>query len=284
MKSDFAGVPVQKVKDYWDQRPCNIRHSPAKVGSKEYFDQVELRKYFVEPHIPEFAEFDNWRGKKVLEIGCGIGTDTINFARSGARVTAVDLSAKSLEVAKKRAEVFGFSDRINFLEANAERLTDYIEPQEFDLIYSFGVIHHSPNPEKIIEQIEANFAARETVFKLMVYYRYSWKVLRILLTSGRGRFWNLDEMIAKSSEAQTGCPVTYSYDKKSVRELVGESFEIENIFVDHVFPYRVPDYVNYEYVREWYFRYVPRKLFRLFEQRFGWHLCVTAKYNKANLL
>ena len=65
----------------------------------------------MEPHIPGFAEFEKWRGKKVLEIGCGIGTDTINFARHGAQVTSVDLSEKSLAVARKRTEVFGLQDR-----------------------------------------------------------------------------------------------------------------------------------------------------------------------------
>ena len=281
MNSDFAKVPVRKVKDYWNERPCNIRHSPAEVGTREYFDQVEERKYFVEPHIPGFADFDKWRGKKVLEIGCGIGTDTINFARAGAHVTAVDLSSSSLEIAKKRAEIFGFLDRIDFFEANAERLSEFVEPQEFDLIYSFGVIHHSPHPEKIVEQIRTNFVGSESTLKLMVYYRYSWKVLWILLTTGKGKFWKLDDLIAENSEAQTGCPVTYSYNTKTAKELVGECFEISNIFVDHVFPYRIPDYVKYEYVKKWYFRFLPEKLFRLFERRFGWHLCLTAKYRKS---
>ena len=63
----------------------------------------EKRKYFVEPHIPAFAQFERWKGKKVLEVGCGIGTDAINFARAGARVTAVDLSDESLKLAKQRA-------------------------------------------------------------------------------------------------------------------------------------------------------------------------------------
>ena len=118
----FEQVPIEEVRRYWDRRPCNVRHSPRVVGTREYFDEVEARKYMVEPHIPGFAQFERWRGKNVLEVGCGIGTDTINFARAGAQVTAVDLSGKSLEVARQRAEVFDLADRITFYRANAEEL------------------------------------------------------------------------------------------------------------------------------------------------------------------
>src|ERR1700760_4018684 len=98
----FQNKRIEQVHDYWNARPCNIRHSTKPVGTKEYFDEVEWRKYFVEPHIPGFAQFSRWKGKKVLEIGCGIGTDTSNFAKAGATVTAVDLSDASLDLAKQR--------------------------------------------------------------------------------------------------------------------------------------------------------------------------------------
>ena len=115
----FEQVPIDQVRDYWNRRPCNIRHSTRPPGSREYFDEVEQRKYFVEPHIPRFAEFARWRDKRVLEIGCGIGTDTMNFARNAATVTAVDLSEKSLEMARKRAEVYGLTGRIHFFHGSA---------------------------------------------------------------------------------------------------------------------------------------------------------------------
>jgi len=272
----FSDVEIQSVRDYWNRRPCNIRHSTAEIGTKEYFDQVEARKYLVEPHIPAFAGFANWKGKKVLEIGCGIGTDTINFARAGAEVTAVDLSSKSLKLAAKRAEVFGFSDRINFYEANAEKLSEYIPAQKYDLVYSFGVIHHSPHPEKIIGQIRDYFIHPGSTLKLMVYYRYSWKVFWMLIQE-KGQFWKLDKIIARHSEAQTGCPVTYSYTRKTIKDLIGENFDIEENYVEHIFPYRIPEYVKYEYVKEWYWRMLPENVFLRLEKTFGWHLCVTAK-------
>jgi len=263
------------VRRYWNARPCNIRHSPKPVGSREYFDEVEARKYRVEPHIPAFAEFERWKGKKVLEIGCGIGTDTIRFARAGARVTAVDLSEESLAVAKRRAGVFGLEDRISFHRVDAERLSEVVPVETYDLIYSFGVIHHTPHPENAVREIR-KYMGPQSVLKMMVYHRHSYKVLWILLAFGNGAFWKLDELIARHSEAQTGCPVTYSYSRRSVRDLL-KGLTVESAGVEHIFPYRIAEYKRYEYKKTWLFRRMPASLFRFLERRWGWHLCVTAR-------
>jgi 2-polyprenyl-3-methyl-5-hydroxy-6-metoxy-1,4-benzoquinol methylase len=203
MRSVFGSVPIEEVRAFWDKRPCNIRHSLKPVGTKEYFDEMEARKYRVEPHIPRFAEFPRWRDKKVLEIGCDIGTDTINFARHGAWVTAVELSERSLEIAKRRAEVFGLQAQIRFSPGNAEELDRTVLIEPYDLVYSFGVIHHTPRPDRVLDQMRRYVRSGGTV-KIMVYHRYSWKVLWILLKFGRGRFWRLGELVARHSEAQTG--------------------------------------------------------------------------------
>jgi 2-polyprenyl-3-methyl-5-hydroxy-6-metoxy-1,4-benzoquinol methylase len=273
----FEQVPIEQVREYWDRRPCNIRHSTKPPGSREYFDEVERRKYFVEPHIPGFAEFPRWQNKRVLEIGCGIGTDTINFARHGARVTAVDLSGKSLEMARGRAEVFGLEDRIRFFQGSAEQLEQVVPPEPFDLVYSFGVIHHTPHPERVLEQLR-NYVQPGSTVKIMVYHRYSWKVLWILTTYGKCQFWKLAELVARYSEAETGCPVTYSYSKSELRGLMERSgFRVKRIQAEHIFPYRIRDYVQYRYIKEWYFRWLPETVFHALETLLGWHLCVTAE-------
>lgn len=272
---DFSRVSIASVKEYWDKRPCNIRHSTKPVGTKDYFDEVEARKYFVEPHIPDFAEFPRWKDKKVMEIGCGIGTDTINFARAGATVTAVDLSTESINVAKQRAEVFKLTDKITFYNANSEELSKSVPVEPYDLIYSFGVLHHTPHPDVALAEIR-KYVKPGTELKLMMYYRWSWKVFWILAQEGF-RFSETARLVAKHSEAQTGCPVTYVYDKKSLTEYVNrQGFEVTDIFVDHIFPYYIPEYVQYRYKKEWYFAWMPERLFRAFERLFGWHLCVTA--------
>lgn len=270
----FDTVELEKVQSYWNARPCNIRHSPSPVGTRLYFDEVEARKYFVEPHIPLFAEFGKWRGKKVLEIGCGLGTDTISFARAGAQVTAVDLSTESLALAKKRAEVFGL-DNVTFYQANAEQLSDYVPVERYDLVYSFGVIHHTPHPERVIEQVH-RYMDRDSIFKIMVYHRTSWKVFWMLMKYGRKAGESLDELIARYSEAETGCPVTYSYTAETVKEFL-KGFDIVDTHIDHIFPYNIREYKNYEYRKVWYFRHLPHQVFRWMEQRWGWHLCVTAR-------
>jgi 2-polyprenyl-3-methyl-5-hydroxy-6-metoxy-1,4-benzoquinol methylase len=274
---NFADVEIARVQEYWNSRPCNIRHSTAPVGTKDYFDQVEARKYFVEYHIPGFAEFERWRGKKVLEIGCGIGTDTINFARAGALVTTVDLSDKSMELARRRAAVFGLEDSIRFCPGNAEQLTTFVPPEPFDLIYSFGVIHHTPHPDAVLQQLR-QYTRPGTTVKIMVYHHRSWKVAWILAAEGRGQFWKLQDLVAKNSEAQTGCPVTYTYTRGEGRRLLERhGFRVTDVRAEHIFPYRIPDYVKYHYVKEWYFRGMPRPLFRLLERRFGWHLLLSGQ-------
>jgi ubiquinone/menaquinone biosynthesis C-methylase UbiE len=279
--TSFETVPIEAVQAYWDARACNIRHSPAPVGTREYFDEVESRKYRVEPHIPAFAEFARWSGKRVLEIGCGLGTDTMNFARAGATVTAVDLSSASLELARRRAEVFGLSERVSFVQANAEELSARVPVEPYDLVYSFGVVHHSPHPERALREMR-RFLAPDGTAKIMVYNRDSWKVMAIVVTEGHGRFWDLDKLVARSSEAQTGCPVTYTYTKRSAGELLHDAgFQVQRIDVEHIFPYRVRDYVQYRYVRQWQFRHLPAPVFAWLEHRLGWHLCVTASAGQA---
>jgi 2-polyprenyl-3-methyl-5-hydroxy-6-metoxy-1,4-benzoquinol methylase len=278
MHSSFEDVAIDRVREYWNTRPCNIRHSPAPVGTREYFDQVEARKYFVEPHILRFAQHDRWAGKRVLEIGCGIGTDTIRFARAGAQVTAVDLSSRSLEVARQRAAVYGVTDRISFQEANAEELSRFVPPQPFDLVYSFGVIHHSPHPERVLEQLRSHYMTPSSVLKLMVYHWRSWKVGAILFSDAHGAFWRLRDAVARHSEAQTGCPVTYCYTRSEANDLLeARGFAVDEMWVDHIFPYRVQDYVQYRYVKAWPFSMLPSGAMAALERRLGWHLCITAR-------
>jgi SAM-dependent methyltransferase len=282
---------IDSVRAYWDSRPCNIRRSPAPVGSSQFFEDTERNKYFVEPHIPGFAEYEKWIGKKVLEIGCGIGIDTARFVRWGADVTAIDLSQKSLDIADARVHALPWSvcsnsefpyfhnGRAKFLQMNAEQLGfdgTLKHHIEYDLVYAFGSIHHSPNPDKIVNRVFWSLKPNGTL-KLMVYNKYSFKSLWILLKYGRGQFWKFDELVARYSEAQTGCPITHVYSKKELRAMLERNgFHVKKISVDHIFPYDIEAYKRYEYKVVWYFRWIPKSWFRAFEKNFGWHLLAEA--------
>jgi len=248
------------VSDYWNRRPCNLRHSQAEIGSRTYFDEVETRKYMVEPHIPEFADFARWKGKRVLEIGCGIGTDSTNFARSGADYSGVEGSSESLDLTKKRFKVFGLEGK--FYLGNAEELTDLLPPQKFDLIYSFGVIHHTPNPSRVMEAAR-HYLRMDSEFRLMLYAKHSWKAA--MIDAG------MDQ-----SEAQTGCPISFTYTKEEVATLM-HGYEIIDTRQDHIFPFVIEKYVRYEYELQPWFAAMPKEMFRALEQRLGWHLLVRAR-------
>lgn len=269
---------IEDVRVFWDRRPCNIRHSQKPVETQEYSDEVEARKYFVEPHIRGFAQFERWKGKKVLEIGCGIGTDSLNFARHGADVTAIDLSAASLDVCRKRFEVNGLQAR--FYQGNMEELSSFVPIEAYDLIYSFGVIHHTPQPDKVFKEI-AQYCKPETEIRVMLYSKWSWKVLWIILNFGKGAFWRADELVRTYSEAQMGCPVTYYYSARDIQRLM-QDYRIVRLHKDHIFPYKIEEYVRYSYEWVWYFRWMPKGLFRWLERHFGSHALVVAQLGKSD--
>ena len=251
---------INQIRNYWDRRPCNIRHSAAEVGSREYFDEVESRKYKVEPHIPQFAQFERWRGKRVLEVGCGIGTDAVNFARAGADYTGLELSGVSLELARRRFDVYGLNGR--FILGDAEKISEYLDDNKFDLIYSFGVIHHTPNPSNVIAE------ARKVIkddgeLRIMLYSRNSWKAIMI-------------EAGFDQPEAQSECPVAFTYDEYDIHNLLA-GFKVISIQPEHIFPYIVEEYVKYRYELQPWFKAMPPAMFTALEKRLGWHQFIVAR-------
>ncbi len=246
---------INAIAAYWDRRPCNLNHGTSAVGSLAWSRQVSKRKYFVEPHIPEFAQFRRWCAKRVLEIGCGIGTDTIEFLRVGAHVCAIDISDNSLRLARARVDLeFGkYSSVPNFWNFDAEEM---LPCDHYDLIYSFGVLHHTPHPEKVLAQAY-QLLREDGELRVMLYAK-----------------WSIKNLLREQPEAQAGCPLVKFYSAWEARKLLWScGFKIVSIQKRHIFPWRVKDYIEHRYVKRLFWRIIPATWL---ERLLGCHLLIVA--------
>jgi len=246
-----------EIKTYWNKKPCNSGHSQNLFLSKEYFDEITKKRYFVEPHILDFCDFKKYNNKKILEIGCGIGTDAIMFAQENCEYYGIDLSDESLEITKQRFKIYNLNGK--FYNINAEKM-DIFEDNFFDMIYSFGVIHHAENPEKILDEIYRILKPNGEL-KVMLYAKQSWK--KMMIDN------NLDQY-----EAQSGCPIAFTYTKNEIYQMFNKFSNIE-IKQNHIFTYKVDLYKKNIYEKVDYFKNMPDEIFNEFKKQMGWHLCIT---------
>lgn len=174
----------ERVRAFWQAHPCGTKFSDAATGSREFFDRIEQHRFEKEWHIPEAADFAGAQGLRVLEIGCGIGTDGLQFAKAGAIYTGVDLTEAAVELAQKNFSSAGVSGE--FKVADAEHL-DFPD-ESFDLVYSHGVLHHTPDIQAAVKEVYRVLkrGGRATV---MLYHRgsYNYRVgIRVLRRAGAG--------------------------------------------------------------------------------------------------
>lgn len=139
----------ERVREFWQANPCGVKFADAELGTRRFYELVETHRYATEWHIPAAADFAGARGLKVLEIGCGLGTDGAQFAKAGADYTGVDLTDAAVELARRRFELFELPG--TFQTADAENLS--FADDSFDLVYSHGVLHHTPDTAKAIREV-----------------------------------------------------------------------------------------------------------------------------------
>jgi SAM-dependent methyltransferase len=268
---------MERVVQFWNERPCNIRHSSKELGTREYYNEVEAKKYKAEPHIPDFADFEQWKGERVLEIGCGIGTDTTNFCRAGADYTGIDLTDRAVEIASQRLDVFGLSGKLS--ACDAEKSIPSHPSGSYDLVYSFGVIHHTPNPRAVIDNIAAVVKAGAEL-RLMLYSKWSYKLFWVMHEYDESA-WDFgesaDAMMARYAEAQTGCPVAYTYTFNDVEKLLAPHFQVKKIWKDHIFPFQIEPYKKGEFKVVDEFSTMSEERFNSMCRELGWHTLVIAK-------
>lgn len=174
----------ERVRAFWQANPCGVKFADAPPGSRRFYELVEAHRYTKEWHIPMAADFKSARGLKVLEIGCGLGTDGAQFAEAGAEYTGVDLTEAAVDLARKRFELFNLSGK--FRTADAENL-DFPD-ESFDLVYSHGVLHHTPETAKAIREIHRVLRPGGRAM-VMLYHRdsYNYRVnISILRRAGAG--------------------------------------------------------------------------------------------------
>src|ERR1043166_1235924 len=174
----------ERVRAFWQEHPCGTKFSDAEMGTREFFDRIEAHRYGKEWHIPAAANFAGTRGLKVLEIGCGIGTDGAQFARAGADYTGIDLTQAAIDLARERFASSGLPG--DFRVSDAENL-DFPD-DSFDLVYSHGVLHHTPDIEAAVREIHRVLKPGGRAM-VMLYHRgsYNYRVgIRVLRRAGAG--------------------------------------------------------------------------------------------------
>jgi ubiquinone/menaquinone biosynthesis C-methylase UbiE len=159
----------ERVRAFWQANPCGTKFADAEPGSRRFYELVEQHRYETEWHIPGAADFASTRGLRVLEIGCGLGTDGAQFAKAGADYTGVDLTEAAVELARKRFELFDLKG--SFRTADAENL-DFPD-DSFDLVYSHGVLHHTPNTEGAVREVHRVLKKNGRAV-IMLYHRNSY--------------------------------------------------------------------------------------------------------------
>ena len=158
-----------QVREFWELRACGTRVSSAPKFSRRYFDEIEQHRYRVEPEILSFAQFTCYHGKRVLEVGVGAGTDFVQWVRAGADASGIDLTEEAVAHVQQRLRVYGLP-AADVRVADCEALP--YPSDSFDLVYSWGVIHHTPNTEAALREI-VRVTRPGGHCKIMVYNRFS---------------------------------------------------------------------------------------------------------------
>jgi ubiquinone/menaquinone biosynthesis C-methylase UbiE len=286
----------ERVRAFWQAHPCGTKFSDAEMGTREFFERIEAHRYTKEWHIPEAADFATSRGLKVLEIGCGLGTDGAQFARAGADYTGVDLTDAAVELARKHFGLLGL--RGDFRTADAENLN--FADESFDLVYSHGVLHHTPDTARAVREIHRVLkpGGRAVV---MLYHRgsYNYRVgIRVLRRAGAGLLktesgiklvnrltgepikslrehaqllrastnghLSADELLNQSTDG-AGNPLARVYSRREARELFNDFREVE------LRAY----FLNKRFI-PLMGKLLPRSIESALASRWGWHLWIYA--------
>jgi SAM-dependent methyltransferase len=246
-----------EVRAYWEREPCGTDR--AVVGdrpkqSREWFEAVERFRYEVEPFIHSVAQFTTHHGKRILEVGVGAGTDHLQWARAGCDCYGVDLTDAAIETTRARLALDGLSSRLQRVDAEVLPF----ENGFFDLVYSWGVIHHSAHPGRIVGEIHRVLKPGGT-FVGMLYGRRSVTVLHLWIRHAlrKGRPFRRWSDVVWHHVESIG---TQAYTEAELRRLFGAFAEVRTTPI-----LTVNDRAGF-----------PRWVSQFFPARWGWFIAVHA--------
>ncbi len=231
MPDTTLSIRKKHVQEYWDQFPQGSKR--ITLGDyQDFFTSYEKHRYQVEPLIPRIAEFEKSRGKNVLEIGCGVGTDLRQFSRNGALVTGLDISTRSAKLAATSLRLYGLPG--NIIVADAESLP--FRNGVFDYVYSYGVLHHTPNTYDAIQELHRVLKHQGNA-TVMLYHKYSFPYFWILLRYGLLQLEALkkdeSQLISDHTEDAGWSPLTKFYTRSQAL-LMFEEFSKISVEIAHI--------------------------------------------------
>jgi len=293
--SENSSTLKERVRSFWQENPCGTKFADAPPGSRRFYELVEEHRYTKEWHIPVAAHFADAKDLAVLEVGCGLGTDGAQFAKAGARYTGIDLTDAAVELAKRRFELFDLPG--TFRVADAERL-DFPD-NSFDLVYSHGVLHHTPDTPTAVCEIHRVLRPGGKAV-IMLYHRdsYNYRVnISMLRRTGvqllrwntgvklvhlltgepedslraharqlqtQSEYLNSEEFLSRNTDG-AGNPLARVYSRREARELFKDfaHVELRTYFLNKRWlPVLGP--------------LLPRSLESRLASRWGWHLWIYA--------
>jgi SAM-dependent methyltransferase len=160
---------TDEVREYWDHHIHDLEVTSHPVGSRGFFDDLDQYHFEKLHHLLRLVDFNGYKGRKVLEVGCGAAVDLARFAKGGAIATGVDLAPSAIELAKRNFAQQGLTGE--FHVADGEQLP--FADDTFDLVYAHGVVQYTANPRKLVEECRRVLVpGGKAVFQ--VYNRVSW--------------------------------------------------------------------------------------------------------------
>lgn len=210
--------PLQDdIRDYWNVQPPFKATEGAKPLSREWYASISRHRYEIVPYMYQWVRFPAYRGKRLLEIGCGAGTDLAEFARYGASVVGVDITDTATNLTRERLDVEGLCGEVTTYDGVGLPFQD----NSFDVVYSWGVLHHTPRFDDLFAEI-ARVLKPGGEFVFMLYSRasllYHYSILLHAHQRGELASSTREQLLSRYSEFREGCPFTRAFTVEEIRE------------------------------------------------------------------